>query len=139
VAIVVDSSILVVLASGDPRRPLAQAVLRQWATDSEDLHAPALLPYEVANGLTRLVAAGAFPADQLPQAWQTVTAVSITYHELREHGLEVIRIARRLGRASAYDAAYLALADQLGAELWTFDGPLARNAAGHGFPVYLVQ
>ena len=33
---------------------------------------------------------------------------------------------------------YLALAERWGAELWTLDGPLARNAAGRGFPVHLA-
>ena len=54
-------------------------------------------------------------------------------------GDRVADIALRLRRASAYDAAYLALAQLLGATLWTFDGPLYRNAVGLGFPVRLVQ
>ncbi len=39
---------------------------------------------------------------------------------------------------SAYDAAYIALATELGADLWTLDGPLARNAVSAGLPVRLV-
>ena len=41
-------------------------------------------------------------------------------------------------RNSAYDTAYLALAETLGAELWTLDGLLYRNAAGLGFAVRLL-
>jgi hypothetical protein len=51
-----------------------------------------------------------------------VIALPITYHALREDGDEVVAIATRLGRKNAYDAAYLAPAQRLGAELWTFDG-----------------
>ncbi len=40
--------------------------------------------------------------------------------------------ARRLGLRVAYDAAYLALADDLRAEFWTADARLARNAQGLG-------
>jgi predicted nucleic acid-binding protein len=66
-------------------------------------------------------------------------AVPITYHDLGEYGIEAMQTARRLGHPSAYDAAYLALAERLGAELWTLDGPLARNARASGFAVKLVQ
>jgi len=61
----------------------------------------------------------------------------ITYHALRD-GAAAVELALRLGRQSAYDAAYVQLALELDAELWTLDGPLARNAADHGLPVRLM-
>ncbi len=137
-AIVLDASLLVVLASGDPRQPAAQRLIRRWIDAGEDLHAPELLPYEVANGLTRLVGAGAFPVGRVREAWSTLMALPITYHPLGADGEQAIAVALQLGRRSAYDAAYLTLAQRLGAQLWTFDGPLARNAAGLGFPVHLA-
>ncbi|MBI3978017.1 MAG: type II toxin-antitoxin system VapC family toxin [Chloroflexi bacterium] len=136
--VVVDANVLVVLASGDPRKPAAQALIRGWIETGQEMHAPTLLLYEVASGLTRLVAAGAFPVERIAEAWQTVVALPITYHPLQADGDQVVTIALRLGRQSAYDAAYLALARRLGAALWTFDGPLARNAVGYGFPVHLI-
>ncbi len=130
---------LVVMASGDPRKPAAEALIRGWIDRGEELHAPALLPYEVASGLTRLVAAGAFPRERLADAWQMMASVPIIYHSLQMEGAHIIDVALRLGRKSAYDAAYLALTEQLGAGLWTFDGPLARNASGLGFQVHLIR
>jgi len=62
----------------------------------------------------------------------------IELHSLK-NGPDVVQIALGLGRTSAYDAAYIAQAQQLDAELWTLDGPLARNALGRGLPVRLVQ
>jgi len=41
-------------------------------------------------------------------------------------------------RKSACDAAYIVLAEELDAELWTLDGPLARNAGPRGLPVKLI-
>jgi predicted nucleic acid-binding protein len=71
-------------------------------------------------------------------AWGLAQQLAIQLHPLTS-GLEVIRVALRLGRASAYDAAYIALARERGADLWTLDGPLARTATGVGYPVHLVE
>lgn len=137
-SIVLDANVLVVLVSGDPRRRAAEAHIRRWIAAGEAIHAPALLPYEVANGLTRLVAGGLFPSGLVDEAWQTVASLPVSYHPLREAGNRVIEVGLALRRQSAYDAAYIALAQQLSATLWTFDGPLARNAAGLGLPVHLI-
>ena|ERR1700689_1500201 len=60
------------------------------------------------------------------------------HHALRD-GPGVVQVALALKRRSAYDAAYLNLAGDLGAELWTLDGPLARNASAHGYPIHLIE
>jgi predicted nucleic acid-binding protein len=112
--------------------------LTDWLAAGEELVAPTLLPYEVASGLVRLTAAGRLPADELESTWGLTQQLPIQLHPLTS-GLEVIRVALRLGRSSAYDAAYVVLAQELGADLWTLDGPLARNAQGLGFPVRLVE
>jgi predicted nucleic acid-binding protein len=44
-----------------------------------------------------------------------------------------------LERHDAYDTPYLALAERLDTELWTLDGPLARNAGGRGYRVKLID
>jgi predicted nucleic acid-binding protein len=44
----------------------------------------------------------------------------------------VVEIACELERHSAYDAAYLALAERLDLDLLTLDGPLFRNAGQRG-------
>lgn len=135
--VVVDANLIVVLALDDERAPLVEAKMRQWATTGETLHAPALMPYEVANALVRATVAGGMTTDVIADVWATISAVPVTLHPLR-NGAEVIAIAQRLGRQSGYDAAYVALAQSLDAELWTFDGPLARNAGGTGLPVRLL-
>ena len=138
-AIVVDANVPVILVSGDPRQEAAQDRIRQWLVASEEIHAPSLLPYEVANALTRLVASGALRADRIDRAWRTALSIPISYHPLAAEGDRVVSIALKLRRQTAYDAAYIALAERLGAEVWTFDGPLARNATSSGCPVRLIE
>jgi len=74
----------------------------------------------------------------MTEAWEKGTAVPVILHEL-DDGPAAVKIAVQLRRESAYDAAYLALAARLETHVWTLDGPLARNAAGSGLPVRLVD
>jgi len=66
-------------------------------------------------------------------------SLPISYHPMLSDGESLIVAALRLGRQSAYDAAYLVLARALSAEVWTLDGHLARNATGLGYPVHLAE
>lgn len=136
--VIVDANLLVALVSGDPRGAQVQQQFLQWLSQSIDLHAPALARYEVANALTRLIVAKAFPVDKVEEAWANLSVLPITYHASID-AKRVVEIALRLGRQNAYDAAYIALAEFLGAQLWTLDSPLYQNASGYGFPVQLVS
>jgi predicted nucleic acid-binding protein len=136
-AVVLDASLLVAIVSGDPRADAVSARLAGWLASGEGLHAPALTPFEVANGLTRLVAVGAMPEGRVEPAWRAVQELPVTYHPLRD-GPRVVSLARRLERRSAYDAAYLTLARDLDGECWTLDGRLVRNATRLGLPVRLA-
>jgi predicted nucleic acid-binding protein len=135
---VIDANLAVVLALKDPRAGAVERKLYSWLEAEEELTAPALLPYEVASGLVRLSVGGRLPGDELEAAWDLAQQLPIQLHPMTS-GLEVMRVALRLRRASAYDAAYIALAQELGADLWTLDGPLARTATGVGYPVHLVE
>ena len=138
-AVVIDASLLVVIGSGDNRKATVQRHLEDWLTREEELNAPDLCLYEVANALTRIAASGALPRERLTPVWQSVVSIPIIFHPVLSSGPEIIALALTLGRRSAYDAAYIVLARRLGAELWTLDGPLYRNALAHGYPVHLVQ
>lgn len=135
--VVIDANLLVILVTDEERGPAVSAKLGGWASVDEALHAPALARYEIANALTGLVAGGRIDAGRAARAWAAAADVLVTYHA-QVAGPEIIEIARRLERRSAYDAAYLALAVELDAVLWTLDGRLARNAQSRGFATELL-
>jgi predicted nucleic acid-binding protein len=135
--VVIDANLLVALALNDPRAPAVDRHVREWASAGETLHAPALLRYEAANALTRAVAAGHLARDRVVTAWERITRVDMQLNTLAD-GVAAVETALRLERSNAYDAAYVVLAQTLDADLWTLDGPLARNARGLGLSVRLV-
>jgi predicted nucleic acid-binding protein len=139
VAVVVDANVLVVMVSGDARGARASAQVEAWITADEEMHAPELLPYELASAFTRLVAGGAMSARQVGSAWEELSLLPIVQHPVSDDLPQIVQIALRLERQGAYDAAYIALAEELGAVLWTLDGPLARNAEAVGYPVRLLD
>lgn len=136
--VVVDANLLIVLVSRDPRREVVRQQFHTWITQEINIHAPDLALYEVTNSLTRLIRANLFPRQEIAIAWESLSQLSIVYHRLNSVS-RVVEIALTLERQSAYDVAYLSLAESLDAELWTLDGPLYRNAISYGFAVRLLQ
>lgn len=136
--VVIDANALVALVASEPDGPAVSELIERWTAERRELHAPALARYEVANVLARQHAAGRLSKDDVKSGWQALEELPITYHALLD-GPDVIDIAATLGRRSAFDASYVALARSLDAELWTLDGPLARNAAGQQLPVRLIN
>ncbi len=135
---VIDASLLVAFVSGGQRGDWVGAKLLDWQEQGVGLHAPSLAAYEVASALTQLVAAGRFPTAEVGAAWADILELPVSYHEVTDV-LGIVSVARRLKRRSAYDAAYLALGERLGAALWTLDAPLARNATDIGYRVHLLE
>lgn len=137
-SVVIDANVLVVLAIDRERGPVVEHRLRVWHEAGDDLHAPRLLRYEIASALATAVAAGQLEADTIGDIWERIVAIPVELHML-DDGPAVVAMTQRLERRSAYDAAYVVLAQDLGTELWTLDGPLARNAGSRGLPVRLID
>ena len=100
----------------------------------ESLHAPHLLELEVTQVLRRLVREGTIPASRANQAIQDLLDLRITRYP---HFLLLPRIWQLRHNFSAYDAAYVVLAEKLGARLLTRDGKLAA-ARGHSASVEVL-
>ena len=139
-SVVVDASVIVALVVADERQGAAQAHLEGWAESGEELHAPAVLPYEIANVLARLVFDGDLEADDIAETWSDVATLGVELHpfDFADDGPAITAITTQLRRRHATDSTYIRLAQQLGTQAWTLDGPLARNAADVGLPVSLI-
>jgi predicted nucleic acid-binding protein len=101
---------------------------------NQSLHAPELLDLEVAQVLRRLVREGALSASRAEAAIQDLLDLRITRYP---HSVLLPRIWQLRHNLSAYDAAYVVLAEKLGATLLTRDAKLA-SASGHSATVEVV-
>lgn len=137
-SVVLDANALVVLALDRQRAVAVEGLLRVWKAEGEELHAPVLLRYEIASALAQAVSAEQLASNAVADASQRIGSVPIVLHQLNNTPA-IVATAQRLERRSAYDAAYIVLAEELGTQLWTLDGRLARNAASRGLPVQLIQ
>ena len=123
--IVADASALLELLLGTRR---AAAVARVVSEPSVDLHVPSLCDVEVAAGLRRLVLRKVLSAQRARDALDDHADLPLVRHG--HQGL-LPRIFELRRNFSAYEAAYVALAERLGAELLTGDASLARAAERH--------
>ncbi len=97
----------------------------------ESLHAPHLLDVEVAQVLRRYAAAGNLTSERGLQALTDLADFPIHRYS---HDVLLPRIWELRHNVTAYDAAYLVLAETLAAPLVTCDGRLA-SAPGHAVNV----
>jgi predicted nucleic acid-binding protein len=95
-------------------------------SSGESLHAPHLLDLEVAQVLRRLVREGAVSWPRADQSIQDLLDLRVTRYP---HFVFLPRLWRLRDNFTAYDAAYLALAEKLGATLVTRDSRLASASA----------
>jgi predicted nucleic acid-binding protein len=128
--IVVDSAAIVDVLTGAPGADGLRDRIRH-----EELHAPALLDYEVVSALRGLTLGGAISAGRAEDALTDYADLPIRLWE----GADALR--RRAfqlrDNVSAYDAAYIVLAESLGCPLLTRDARLAR-ATGHTAEIDLL-
>lgn len=121
--IVVDASAALELLLN---RAAAHALRERFFRRRETLHAPHLLDVEVLHVLRRYNRTGEMTDERAEEAIRNYVALPI---ERYSHELLAGPIWQLRRSLTAYDAAYVALAELLGAPLLTTDARLARSAA----------
>ena len=128
--VVVDANFSLAHVLPLPYSPAVIQRMRAWQNELPRILVPGLWEYEVVTGLRRACFQGLLSLEQaqtsLDELLGMVLEVVPASAKLHRRALEW---AERLGQSRAYDAQYLALAEQAGAELWTGDRRLANDAA----------
>ena len=101
----------------------------------EDIHAPHLIDVELAHALRRLNAAKAITDTRAQEALNDFADLGVQRHA---HDLFMPRIWQLRRSLTAYDAAYIALAEALDVPLLTLDAKLGRSH-GHQATVEIME
>jgi len=138
-AIVVDASVMVALYVEESLSSPARAALLRAREAGDQLHAPDLLLIECANAFWKRVGRGELDRASALSAINSLSSLE----ELDRHPLDRQLASPALSLAiahslTAYDAAYAALAVQLGGTVISGDRRFVRRASEAGLPVILL-
>lgn len=128
---VLDASVVIEILI---RTPLGVRQAARVLSSDTSLHAPHLLDVEVLHVVRRLALTGDLDRQRAEEAMNTLADLPLVRHG---HTAYIARMWELRASMTAYDAAYIALAEGLRAVLLTCDGRLAR-AHGHRATVELL-
>ena len=127
--IVPDASLVVELLVNSSR---AELIRRELAVAGDILIAPHLLDIEVASALRNLAAGRRIGRHRIEQFWAELAALPLRRYP---HTPLLGRIWELRNNFTAYDAAYISLAEATGSVLYTCDEKLRR---GHRARVVVI-
>ena len=139
ILVVVDTSFVLALALPEKRSRQVTEAWEGWISAKEEIVAPSLLAYEIAGVLRNKVQRGLMSQVDARKALELLLALPIEL--LRPAGLHMLAFsaAEALSLPTAYDCHFLALAEQLGIDLWTLDEQFHRKASTRYAAVYTIS
>lgn len=127
--LVVDASLVVKAMLPGQDQEICRQVLDGWRESQVQLCAPTLYAYEIMSALTKIVHFGEVAPAEGRRMLRDIWSLPV---ELMSPGVDQTQLAYawtlELQRNAAYDSFYLALAQELGCELWTTDRRLCAAA-----------
>ena len=121
--LVTDASVIAAALFGEENSGEAFALLR-----GRTLHAPHLLDHEIGSVALKKLRREGLAWTAVASALQDYAGLALERHAVDAEA--VVAVARRY-ELTAYDAAYLVVAERLAAPLATFDDSLANAARTH--------
>lgn len=135
------------MIAGEPRPVVVDAsVVLKWQLDDEEYVpqatalrndfylegaikaiAPDLLIYEIVNGIATATRQKRIESNMAVEAMGNLLALGVELRAVEPQRMLELALRYNL---SAYDAAYLALAESEGSELWTGDRPFYQAVSG---------
>ena len=119
--VVVDASVAVKWLVREEDTDKALAILREWYDEDVTPASPHLLPFEVANALHRKVFRGQLSVGDSSRMILQLLGSRLELHQTAGLHTRALELTSELQQGAVYDAHYLALAEELGCELWTSD------------------
>lgn len=131
---VLDNSVALAWCFEDERTPAIDALLQR--TGEQGAVAPGLWPLEATNGLLVAERRGRLDAARRKRLTRFLHMLPITIDgdTATQSWTATLALAERFG-LTAYDAAYVELAERLGLPLASLDRALRGAAAGLGVPL----
>ena len=126
--VVVDSGLALKLVLNETDSHLAEALWQRWLRDDLQPVAPSLFYFEVTAVLRKHVYRGSITPERGAQALQQALKFKVKLIDSPDLHERAWRLAAELNRPTAYDAHYLAAAEELKCDFWTADERLYNSA-----------
>lgn len=130
---VIDSNIALATVVEVPYTAAARKKIDEWTMDDLDLAVPYLWEYEIGSVLRKYASTGIMESDVVIKALNQIFSLNVISNKTTMNGHRIaLNWAARLGDYVAYNAQYIALAEQFEAEFWTADRRFAQEAQNAG-------
>jgi predicted nucleic acid-binding protein len=126
-AICVDANVVVALLTEEDSP--VHLRWRQWIDEQRAIFCPAILAFEITNALHQQWRHNLLSGATVAQLLSVLGDLPIQVQTHPELHTRAAQLAQQLKLGAAYDAHYVALAQLMGAELWTLDARLHRRFA----------